>query len=76
MTLDQFLSGDLHTISFDEAQSLNLSLSKASLEDIPEQQRGMILDYLIVALNMQSVDPQIAPSLDDLRMAIESSGAF
>ena len=76
MTLDQFLSEESHTISFDEAQSLNLSLSKASLEDIPEQQRGMVLDYLIVALNMQSVDPQIAPSLDDLRMAIESSGAF
>ena len=60
MTLDQFLSlAETHTISADEAQRLNLSLSKASLEDIPEQQRGMVLDYLIAALNMQSVDLRI-----------------
>mgnify|MGYP003116971935 CR=1 FL=1 len=46
MTLDQFLSlAETHTISPDEAQSLNMSLSKASVDDIPEQQRGVVLDY-------------------------------
>lgn len=75
MTLDQFLSlAETHTISPDEAQSLNMSLSKASVDDIPEQQRSVVLDYLVVALNMNSVDPKIAPSLDDLRTNLESFG--
>ena len=75
MTLDQFLTlAETHTISPDEAQSLNMSLSKASVDDIPEQQRAVILDYLVVALNMNSVEPQIAASLDDLYTELEESG--
>lgn len=75
MTLDQLLSlAEAHTISPDEAQSLNMCLSKASVDDIPEQQRGVVLDYLVVALNMNSVEPQILASLDDLRTELEESG--
>lgn len=75
MTLDQFLSlAETHNISAEEAQSLNPSLSKASVEDIPEQHRDVVLDYLVAALNMNSIDPKIAPSLDDLRTDLENSG--
>tara|TARA_Y100000815_G_C13272671_1_gene473691 strand:+ start:460 stop:693 length:234 start_codon:yes stop_codon:yes gene_type:complete len=75
MTLDQFLSlAETHTISADEAQSLNMFPSKAPVDDTPEQQRGVILDYLVVALNMNPVDPKIAPSFDDLRTDLENSG--
>jgi hypothetical protein len=77
MTLEQFLSlAETHDISPDEALSLNLTLAKASVDDIPEEQRGMVLDYLVVALNMHSVDPRIAPSLDDLRTDLENSGTL
>ena len=48
--------------------------SKAPVDDTPEQQRGVILDYLVVALNMNPVDPKIAPSFDDLRTDLENSG--
>lgn len=76
MTLEQFLSlGETHIISSDEAESLNYSLSTVFVEDIPEQQRQRVLDYLVVALNMNSVDPQIAPNLDRLRLSIENSTA-
>ena len=77
MTLDQFRSlPETHDISPDEAQSLNLSLAKASVDDIPEEQRDMVLDYLVVALNMHSVDPRIASSLDDLRADLEKPWAL
>lgn len=54
--------------------TLDQFLSRASVDDIPEQQRGVVLDYLVVDLNMNSVDPKIAPSLDDLRTNLESFG--
>jgi len=76
VTLNQFLSlGDTHSISSDEAESLNYSLSTVSIEDIPEQKRRRVLDYLVVALNMNSVDPRIKPNLDRLRLSIENSTA-
>ncbi len=75
MTLDQFLSlPETHDISADEAQILNLSLSKASVEDIPEPQRDVVLDYLTVALNMNSIDAEIVANLDALRTDLEESG--
>ena len=48
MTLKEFLSlGETHEISFPEAQKLNGALSKASVADIPEHQRHLVLDYLV-----------------------------
>jgi len=74
MTLEQFLSlSETHEISPDEAQNLNHSLSKASVEDVPENQRRVVLDYLVCALNMNAVDPQIVSNLDDLRVSLENT---
>jgi hypothetical protein len=74
MTLKEFLSlGETHEISFPEAQKLNGALSKASVADIPEHQRHLVLDYLVCALNMGSVDPRILPKVEALRISLEES---
>ena len=44
-----------------------MSLLNASVEDIPEVQRSTISEDAVIALNMYSVDAEIAVGLDDLR---------
>lgn len=74
MTLKEFLSlGETHEISFMEAQKLNESLSKASVGDIPKHQRHIVLDYLVCALNMGSVDHRVLPRVEALRLSLEES---
>jgi hypothetical protein len=74
MTLNEFLSlGETHEISAMEAQKLNKALSKASADDIPKNRQHMVLDYLVCALNMGSVDHRILPSVEALHISLEES---
>ncbi len=49
-----------------EAQALNADLATKSSGDIPTSQRDQVVDYLIQALNLNSVDVAIVQVLDDL----------
>ena len=65
MNLEKLLSLDgEHNISAEEAQSLNEDLAKISAIDIPIIHRVQIVDYLINALNANSVENEIRPALD------------
>lgn len=69
MNLAQFLKfddNDKHEISRDEAQSLNKDLATKTLSVIPESRRSRVLDYLITALNMNSVEHDIQAKLESL----------
>lgn len=67
MNIKEYLTLPLeHEISALEAQQLNISLSQASVNDIPPKHRSMIRDYLILALNMDSVEVKIKPQLEKL----------
>jgi hypothetical protein len=53
-----------HTLSPDDAQALNADLSSRSPSEIPEEHRSKVANYIVVALNMGSVEPQLIPSLE------------
>lgn len=57
---------DLEHISADLASDINMVLSDSSVESIPNDQRTAVLDYLICALNIESVDPAIIAKLENL----------
>lgn len=67
MDLNAFLSMDGEfSLSSDEARQLNRILSTASLLDIPQDSRVKVSDYLIMALNMNSVENHLIDKLDNL----------
>lgn len=53
-------------ISPEDAQALNQNLSYLSASDIPLEKVDQVLDYLILALNMDSVDTTIRARIDKL----------
>lgn len=53
-------------ISSEEAQVLNRNLSRQTAKDIPEEKRVLVLDYLITALNMNSVELDSKPGIERL----------
>jgi len=53
-------------ISARDAQKLNRDLSAISASDIPKEKVDHVLDYLIAALNMESVDPDIKAKIENL----------
>ncbi len=59
------LDGEFH-ISAEEAQKLNLNLSEIPASDIPKDKRDQVLDYLIAALNMDSVEPNSKHQIEKL----------
>lgn len=73
MTLVEFLNlGETHQLSPEQAQALNQNLGSVDINDIPPQHRARVLDYLVVAINMGSVAPNVLASLDKLRQSLES----
>jgi hypothetical protein len=57
MTLEEYLTLDeLHVISAGDTQSLNACLAIRSAESIPITHRAAVIDYLLIALNINSVD--------------------
>lgn len=67
MRISEFLAleGDFE-ISPEDAQGLNRNLSDLFAPDIPLEKVDQVLDYLIVALNMDSVDTTIRARIDKL----------
>ena len=45
----------------------------ASIEDIPDEQLRMVRDYLLCALNMDSVEPALASRLEKLRVSLDDA---
>jgi len=69
--LYQAKSGD--SLSSDECQQINLELVSLTVAEISEDQRNNVSDYLITALNHQSVEPQLVPKLDKLLGKLQES---
>jgi hypothetical protein len=67
MRVSEFLAleGEFE-ISSKDAQGLNRNLSDLSASDIPREKVDHVLDYLIVALNMDSVEMEIRARIDKL----------
>ena len=67
MNLTQFLALDEeHDISPEQAQLLNRDLATKSVSSIPESGRRRVLEYLVTALNLNSVEHDIRAKLDSL----------
>lgn len=65
MNLEQFLALDEeHVIGSNDAQSLNNDLATISAEYIPTSRRARVADYLVAALNMNSVAQEIRANLE------------
>ncbi len=58
-------------ISHEQARDLNNKLANIKYEDIPLGSRAHVTDYLITALNMESVDIDISPSLEALLESLQ-----
>jgi|GEM_PF-1471158 len=69
--LYQTKSGD--SLSSDECQQINLELVNLTVGEIPEDQRNNVSNYLITALNHQSVESQLVPKLDKLLDQLQES---
>lgn len=67
MKLSEFLSleGEFD-ISANDAQELNRSLSEVSASAIPQEKLDQVLDYLIAALNADSVEPTCRAEIESL----------
>ena len=73
MSLEKFLSLDgEHSISPDEVKLLNEDLARISAQDVPVSHRAKVADYLISALNMNSVRHEITPALDLLLAELQA----
>lgn len=67
MNLDTYLlHGELHTLSAEFAQSLNSDLAGKSYVDIPTKHKGRVADYIIAALQMETVELELVPLLETL----------
>lgn len=73
MNLEEFIALDEeHSISSQDAQSLNDCLARTSAESIPTDQRGRVADYLTTALNMESVSQETVARLESLLGNLQS----
>lgn len=73
MNLNDFLSLDYdHIILSSEARSLNEWFAKISPKDIPLEDRKRVVDYLVEALNMKSVEYAIVQKLELLLNALQT----
>lgn len=53
------------------AKKINIELSIMKADDIPNEQRENVADYLASALNCHSVQPQLARQLDALLQELQ-----
>lgn len=67
MNLDTFLSlPQEHKLSFEDCQSLNKDLALKSFDNIPITSRSLVNEYLVNALNIDSVESEIKDALESL----------
>ncbi|MBV0934919.1 hypothetical protein [Marinobacterium weihaiense] len=62
--------GDLSPL---DCKNINLILSEMSISDIPKEQLTNVMDYLVVALNNNSVDHSLVSKLDTLLESLQST---
>lgn len=62
--------GDLSPL---DCKNINLTLSEMSISDIPKEQLTNVMDYLVVALNNNSIDHSLVSKLDMLLEALQST---
>ncbi|SMD01618.1 hypothetical protein SAMN02746065_12115 [Desulfocicer vacuolatum DSM 3385] len=67
------LKSEEGTLSHSECVKLNDYLATLSVEDIEMPDRKNVSEYLLVALNMNSVEIQLIPSLEKLRNDLQES---
>ncbi|AIY66551.1 hypothetical protein [Pseudoalteromonas piratica] len=73
MNLKQFLAlPEEHFIDAESATKLNLDLSTKTISDIPTEKRALVSEYLLNALNMNSVESNIKPALDNLLTELQN----
>ena len=58
-------------ISPDDAQEINKALAVIDVKDVPEEQYENVKDYLVNALNANSVEQDLVSSLDKVLIEIE-----
>ena len=74
MTLNEFLNLEAtHQLSPSQAQFLDGELSSVDVNDIPVRHRSRVLDYLVTALNMNSVSIEIRQKLEELCQSLQQS---
>jgi hypothetical protein len=61
-----------HTLTAEDAYSLNDDLALRDAAEIPKTHRKIIADYLICALNMNSVELAIVPKLEGLLSCLQN----
>ncbi len=72
MKFEQFLSmGNGETMTPQQAHELNQALACAAASDFSQGQRSRIADYIATALNMNSVEADLVPSLDALLLSLQ-----
>lgn len=62
--------GDLSPL---DCENINLTLFEMSISDIPKEQLTNVMDYLVVALNNNSVDHSLVRKLDTLLEELQST---
>jgi len=64
---------DEGALSPQDCQKINTELSIMKADDIPNEQRENVADYLASALNCHSVPPQLARQLDALLQELQEN---
>lgn len=73
MNIEHFLStGDGKTMTPQQAAELNAALATASTSDIPADRRSDVVNYVLTALNVNSVHPDLVSLLDSLVETLQS----
>ena len=62
--------GDLSPL---DCEKINLSLAEISISDIPQEQTTNVTDYLVVAINNNSVDHSLVSKLETLLETLQST---
>ncbi len=60
------------SLSPDECQQINKLLSKITIDKIPKEQYTNVADYLVTALNIDSVEKDLVPDLDALLLQLQN----
>ena len=72
MLLVDFLNlPDEHSLSADDAQSLNRALATTKIDEIPEEHRVRVREYITVALVIDTVPEEYKPSIEKLLLQLQ-----
>ncbi|MBF9152972.1 hypothetical protein [Novosphingobium jiangmenense] len=72
MLIEAFFSHDDVQISAEEAGEINRMLSQMSALDIPREQLDRVSDYIITALNLDTVEWKYVRGLQNLLEGIQN----